>query len=162
MFKKYAFYYYFAAALLISILIYACSRQNNTHNEVVTTPPTTELLAEASIITPPNNADEVVETPPSFHASNPSALEDYLKHNLVYPPEAKQKKVEGIVLVGFLIDPTGQIQQPSIKKGIGAGCDEEALRLIKNMPKWEPGMQNNQAITSEYTLPILFTLPKKI
>jgi TonB family protein len=82
----------------------------------------------------------------------------YIGKNLRYPKIAKRMGVEGKVFVQFVIEKDGSITNPIIFKGIGAGCDEEALRLIRESPKWNPGTQRGNPVRQRYTLPIIFKL----
>lgn len=94
------------------------------------------------------------EVLPSFNGD----LISYLQKNLQYPAFAKENNIEGRVTVQFVVNEDGSIGNAIIKKGIGGGCNEEALRVIMNMPKWKPGMQNGHPVKVYYTLPITFML----
>ena len=102
---------------------------------------------------------QVVDDQPDFPGGM-DAFFRYIRKNLDYPKEAKQNKVQGKVFVSFVIDSTGSVQKESVKviKGIGHGCDEEAVRLIKNSPKWKPGRvsQSNKRVPVRMVLPIAF------
>nr|MCU0329213.1 energy transducer TonB [Chitinophagales bacterium] len=87
------------------------------------------------------------------------ALIHYLKENLIYPQVAKEKKIEGTVVVEFRIKSTGEVSGVKVLESIGSGCDEEGIRLVENMPKWKPGKQNGKPIAVYFTLPIEFKLP---
>ncbi|GAB3829321.1 energy transducer TonB [Hymenobacter jeollabukensis] len=91
----------------------------------------------------------------------PEGLREYLGKNLRYSAEARQQQVEGKVFVQFVVRPDGQLSDLKVLKGIGAGCDEEALRVIGQMPAWTPGRQNGQVVAVRYTLPVTFSLPTK-
>jgi len=83
----------------------------------------------------------------------------YLKTNLQYPQTAKQNGLEGKVIIKFVIDVDGSIKDPVIlKDGIGGGCGDEAIRLVKSMPKWKPGEQRGKPAKVYYTLPVTFRL----
>lgn len=84
----------------------------------------------------------------------------YLKENLKYPEEALKNNTQGQVVTEFIVSADGRITKPSIKTGIGFGCDEEALRLLQLMPAWTPGYQDGQAVPVRMTLPILFQMSK--
>ncbi len=86
----------------------------------------------------------------------------FLSKNVIYPVLAQQNKIEGRVIVRFVINEDGSISDGKIVKGIGYGCDEEALRVIKAMPKWRPGKQNGQRVKVYFTQPITFTLEDNI
>lgn len=82
----------------------------------------------------------------------------YLAENLKYPKEAEKANIEGRVVTQFTVNEDGSIIDPKVLRGIGHGCDEEALRLIKGMPKWKPGKQNGKAVKVKYNLPITFRM----
>lgn len=82
----------------------------------------------------------------------------YLEKNLKYPELAKQSSIQGKVIVEFIVTKIGKVKNARIIKGIGGGCDEEAIAVISNMPNWKPGMQNGQAVDVYFTIPIFFSL----
>ena len=86
------------------------------------------------------------------------ALYSFLAKNIKYPKTAKKNNVEGTVYVKFVVDEDGSVINPVIVRGIGAGCDEEVIRVIKKMPKWKPGEINGKKIAVYYTLPCKFSL----
>ena len=89
------------------------------------------------------------------------AMIKYISDNLKFPDSARTKKIEGKVLVSYTIDEYGQVTDVYVVKGIGGGCDEEAMRVIKSMPKWKPGNQGGEGIRVQYTIPINFQLPRR-
>jgi len=95
-----------------------------------------------------------VEQMPEF----PGDISKYLSEHIKYPPEAIKNNIEGRVVVRFVVTKTGDIDKVTVQRGIGGGCDEEAVRLVKTMPKWKPGKQNGMAVNVYYTLPITFRL----
>ena len=86
------------------------------------------------------------------------ALYDFISKNIVYPDVAKRAAVEGKIYVQFVVDKDGSITDVSIQKGIGAGCDEEAVRVVKLMPKWIPGKNNDEVVKTRISIPIVFAL----
>ena len=84
----------------------------------------------------------------------------HIKANLKYPEEAQKNKVQGQVVVEFVIDTNGAVINPVIKKGIGSGCDEEALRVVSLMPAWIPGKQDGQNVKVRMILPVVFQISK--
>src|SRR5690606_8792088 len=82
----------------------------------------------------------------------------YLEQNLQYPERAKQANIEGTVYVVFIVDKEGNLVKPEILRGIGAGADEEALRLVNEAPKWIPGSQRGQVVNVKMRIPIRFEL----
>lgn len=87
-----------------------------------------------------------------------AALFDFLSKNLKYPEEAKEIGISGKVFVSFVVETDGSITEVTLVRGIGTLCDEEAIRVVKSMPNWTPGKQNNVPVRVRYNLPIKFTL----
>jgi protein TonB len=83
---------------------------------------------------------------------------DYVQRNLKYPAQAKRIGIQGKVFVQFIVAPDGSLTDVTAVKGIGGGCDEEAVRVIINSPKWSPGKQRGQAVNVRMILPITFKL----
>lgn len=98
-----------------------------------------------------------VEVMPEF-TGGVVELYRWLGKNLNYPSAAVRAGVEGKVFVKFIVEKDGSISQLKVMKGIGFGCDEEALRVLKNMPKWSPGLQNGKPVRVYFTIPIAFRL----
>ncbi len=107
--------------------------------------------------TAPKDVFTVVEQQPEFPGGMP-ALGQYLARNIRYPAAAQKANTQGRVFVEFVVSPTGAINNIRIQKGIGNGCDEEAVRIVAQMPRWEPGKQNGQPVAVSYILPIEFRL----
>jgi TonB family protein len=95
---------------------------------------------------------------PSFPGGDQARIE-YLQSNLKYPENAKKNKVQGTVYITFLVKRDGSISDVKILRGIGSGCDEEAVAAIKSMPKWNPGLNlQGEAVAVVYNMPIKFKL----
>lgn len=101
----------------------------------------------------------VVEQNPQFPGGI-RELGSYLGRNIKYPAPAQRANVQGKVFVQFVVGEDGDIRSPKILKGLGFGCDEEALRVVLGMPNWTPGKQNGKAVAVQYNLPIAFVLEK--
>jgi len=86
------------------------------------------------------------------------ALTQYIKENMQYPQLALESDVEGVVYVSFMVNQRGEVENPSVFKGLGYGCDEEALRLVSEMPRWIPGSKDGLPVDMSYTLPVTFRL----
>jgi protein TonB len=99
----------------------------------------------------------IVETMPSFPGGD-EALFKFLGKNIDYPQMAADAGITGMVYVTFVIEKDGSVADARILKGIGGGCDEEALRVVKQMPKWSPGKQRGKSVKVQYNLPVRFTL----
>jgi len=99
----------------------------------------------------------VVEEMPGFPGGEEKLFE-YLRKNIKFPPVARENGIQGRVFVTFVVDKDGRVKDVKILRGIGGGCDEEALRVIRSMPDWKPGKQNGRAVSVQYNLPVNFTL----
>ena len=98
-----------------------------------------------------------VEQMPEFPGGETEMLK-YLAKNIRYPAAAQRAGVEGLVVLSFVVSRTGEISEIQVVKNLGAGTDEEAMRVVKTMPKWTPGKQNGRAVPVRYTLPVRFTI----
>lgn len=86
------------------------------------------------------------------------AFYGFLRNNLRYPEQARRMGVEGTVYVEFVVDKDGALTELKVLRGIGSGCDEEALRILKNAPAWKPGLQRGRPVKVRMSLPISFKL----
>lgn len=86
------------------------------------------------------------------------AFYEYVGKNLKYPSQARRMGVEGKVFVQFVVNTDGSLTDVQAIKGIGAGCDEAAVEVVKNAPKWKPGKQRGRAVRVRMVLPITFKL----
>ena len=87
-----------------------------------------------------------------------NAFYSYVQKNLKYPAQARRMGIEGKVFVQFVVDKDGSLNDVSAIKGIGAGCDQEAVRVVDSAPKWKPGKQRGRAVKVRMILPITFKL----
>jgi len=104
-------------------------------------------------------AQDKVYTNPEKAALYPGgiqALNKFIKTNLKYPDEAKSANIKGTVEVSFVIEKTGGLSSIQVTKGLGHGCDEEALRIVRKLPKWFPASVGGQDVRSTYKLIIKF------
>ncbi|MDQ2773001.1 MAG: energy transducer TonB [Bacteroidota bacterium] len=85
-----------------------------------------------------------------------AAMLQFLSRKLQYPAEALDRQLSGKVHVTFVVDPEGHLHDPSVVRGLGAGLDEEALRLVRIMPWWTPGRVQGRPVWVRVTLPIVF------
>jgi len=135
---------------------------NETNVGVVTqegTEGATELPPEP--VAPDPDADKVftyVEEMPAFPNGGEAAMYGYIQKNIRYPQMAVDANITGKVFVNFVVDQNGNIAEVKVLRGIGGGCDEEAIRVIKSMPKWTPGKQNGRTVKVSFNVPISFTL----
>ena len=99
----------------------------------------------------------IVEQQPEFPGGM-KALADFLGKSLKYPRAAASAGVSGKVFVSFIVNSDGSLTDLQVLKGIGFGCDEEAIRVMQKMPRWKPGKQSGRAVRVKFNLPISFTL----
>ncbi len=97
------------------------------------------------------------EQQPEYEGGS-EAFRKFLEKNLRYPPQAARANVQGKVFLQFSVMTDGSIANVEVIKGIGYGCDEEAVRVVRLMPKWRPGKQAGRPVRVRYTLPIQFAL----
>lgn len=99
----------------------------------------------------------LVEKMPAFPGGD-GALFQYLNKNIKYPVVPQEQGIQGKVIIQFVVDRDGTITDPVVVRSVDPYLDKEALRVIKAMPKWTPGMQRNQAVRVKYTVPVTFRL----
>ena len=100
----------------------------------------------------------VVEDMPTFKGGGVAAFRNYVQKNITYPTVAAENGIEGTVFVKFVIDTDGSISNVSIMRGVDPSLDNEAMRVIRNAPEWEPGKQRGKAVRVQFTIPIVFRL----
>lgn len=98
-----------------------------------------------------------VELAPEYQGGQ-KALGRFLGSRLRYPARARQNKIQGKVYIGFIVEKNGSLSDFKVVRGIGGGCDEEAIRVLKLSPLWKPGYANGKPVRTSYTLPITFQL----
>lgn len=136
------------------------SEKNNLNISVANTLQAPDTTKNSSYSIPKSEDDQifmVVENPPSFKGGDDARMK-YLIENIIYPKDAKEKGIQGTVYVTFVIEKDGSISNVKVLRGIGGGCDEESVRVIKNMPAWNPGTQRNQPKRVQFNMPIKYTL----
>ncbi len=109
-----------------------------------------EEIAEDVIFT-------VVEDQPEFPGGE-TARQQFLNDNLRYPQMAREAGIQGTVFVTFVVEVDGSVTDVRIVRGIGGGCDEEAMRVVRMMPNWQPGRQRGQPVRVQFVMPIRFRL----
>ena len=101
-------------------------------------------------------ADEM----PAYPGGDKARL-NFLQNNITYPVNARSMGIQGTVYVTFVVETDGSISDVRVLRGIGGGCDEEAIRVIKKMPKWKPGRMDGKLVRVQFNMPIKFTLTGK-
>lgn len=107
-----------------------------------------------------NKSDDVftiVEQYPTFPGGD-EAWFNFLNDNMTYPALAKKQGIQGKVWVSFIVDKEGNVSNVKVARGIGGGCDEEAIRVVSMSPKWNPAMQSGRPVSVKYNFPINFAL----
>ena len=106
-----------------------------------------------------DNSEEVfivAQEPPYIPGGFENFYKTHIEENLNYPEEAKKANIKGKVYVQFYINEDGSISDVTVARGIGYGCDQEAVRLIKLSPKWKPAKKNGKPIRERMVLPVSF------
>jgi TonB family protein len=104
-----------------------------------------------------NKADQEVDKMPAYPGGD-EARSKFFVETVKYPENALKKGIQGTVFISFLVKADGSITNVKIMRGIGGGCDEEAIRVVKLMPKWTPGELKGKPVDVEFTMPIKFAL----
>ncbi len=104
-----------------------------------------------------NKVFDVVEQMPSFPGGT-SALMSYLNSNVKYPVVAQENGVQGRVVISFVVEKDGSITDVQVVKSVDPSLDREASRVVRSMPRWNPGKQNGQAVRVKYDVPVSFRL----
>lgn len=131
---------------------------------------TSNVMIDVSFELPRVKQDQTIEIPeekkeifitaeemPSYTGGEAERIK-FLHDHIQYPQLAAEISVEGTVYIRFVVDSKGNITDAFVLRGIGGGCDEEALRVVKAMPQWHPGKQNGKAVRVLFTMPIMFKL----
>lgn len=119
---------------------------------------------EATGIEPGTAQSAAVLQPPAVYTfveqmPEPSVdMNTYIGKNVRYPDSARKNSIQGRVVVKFVVNEDGTLSNVEAIRGIGYGCDEEAVRVIKSMPRWKPGKQGGKAVKVNFNQPVLFKL----
>ena len=131
----------------------------NTNNAA----PTDEIVVQE---TSTNTVIEAPQAPPVFtiveempgYPGGEEARMKFMADNIKYPQMAKESGITGTVYITFVVDENGKVIDAKVLRGIGGGCDEEAVRVVKMMPNWVPGKQAGKAVRVQYNMPVKFVL----
>ena len=115
------------------------------------------FMLERDVVVEDDEIFLVVENEPEFSGGKDS-LYAYIARNIVYPEAAKKEKIEGQVYVSFIVEKDGQVSSVKLLRDIGGGCGQEAIRVVKSMPKWKPGTQRGKPVRVQYHIPLHFIL----
>jgi TonB family protein len=122
--------------------------------------PISFTLAEGSTRDNDTEVFTAVEQMTEFPGGLP-AFGKYLSKNIRYPAAARENHVQGKVFLTFIVEKDGSLTDVKVLRGIGSGADEEAVRVIKNSPKWKPAMQNGRLVRAQFTVPVSFYLTEE-
>lgn len=147
--------------ILIAVMIQSCDFSAKEEQQVAVqqeVPAETPQLADQlpAEVTQ-DDVFTVVEVMPVYPGGQ-EAMVKYLSENIHYPQVAKRDTIQGRVFVNFIVEKDGSVSHVKVLRGIGGGCDEEAVRVVAGMPAWSPGTQRGEAVRVSFTLPIRFAL----
>jgi protein TonB len=128
---------------------------DNTSGSVII--PKVEVATTTEDVSEETTIFQVVEQQASFPGGI-GALNQYLAKNIQYPQQARQTGTQGKVYVTFVVERDGSITDIKILRDIGSGCGEEAIRVVKSMPRWQPAKQRGKVVRQQFNLPVNFTL----
>ena len=120
----------------------------------------TTVMAQKTVVSQKQQKEEpfnVVENMPEF-PGGVEAMIAFISNNIQYPADAAKKKIDGRVLVNFVVEKDGSISEVKVVKPGFPSLDAEAVRVVKAMPNWKPGMQRGQVVRVQFTMPIEFRL----
>ncbi|MFV0536489.1 MAG: TonB family protein [Dysgonomonas sp.] len=124
------------------------------------TPVSAEIIYRLTFKELKPKAQPKLDKMPSFKGGE-VAMRNFIHRNLRYPKEAQKNQIEGRVVIRFIVSEDGKIEEPEVVSGIDAECDDEALRVINAMPKWNPGVHEGKPVAVYFNLPIHFRLGKE-
>jgi protein TonB len=143
-----------AASCLLLLCNAGYGQQNNINNpdaiDKPVAPQKVEKVQQDRVFT---QIDQFPEFP-----GGTEGLKQYVKENIRYPEKAKKAGIEGRVVLQFFIDKDGSVIDEKVIRSLDKDCDKEAVRLVRNMPKWKPGLQEGKPLKVMYTLPVTFRL----
>lgn len=100
----------------------------------------------------------IAEIMPTFQGKDLSSFRDYVAKNVVFPERAKETGVSGTVYASFVVDKSGNVTNVVILRGVHPDVDNAVIKVIKNSPKWEPGVNNGRLVKVQFTIPVSFQL----
>jgi protein TonB len=136
--------------------------ENNVDVDPVEVVPTDEPITYEPVVTEPEVIDEDIihvraEIQPSF-PGGPDAMMKFLKENLKFPSICAENGIQGRVVVSFVVNKNGSIEQVEVLSGVHERLDAEAVRVVKLMPTWTPGQMQGHAVRTKFILPVTFRM----
>ena len=118
----------------------------------------TTASAQKTVVSQKNQkVFEVVEQMPEYPGGM-MAMMEFLQDNMKYPADAEKQKVQGKVMVSFIVETDGSISDVKVMKNVFPSLDAEAIRVVKAMPRWTPGKQKGKVVRVHFSLPITYRL----
>jgi TonB family protein len=137
--------------IFLSLIIIAYTTVISIGQDVPIPPPPMDVSDDEAF----NTAS--VQHKPEFPGGD-AAMFQYLANNIKYPTVARDNGIQGKVIISFIVAKSGAIEDVQVVRGIGGGCDQEGVRVVKSMPKWKPGMNDGKPVKVKFTLPLSFKL----
>ena len=146
---------------LFALLLFANCKSNgndkSAEKKAVEATETVETQAVETVVTDNSEVYGAVEVMPEYPGGT-TAMFDFIQKNLKYPESAKDKGLEGRVFIGFVVEKDGSLSSFQVLRGVCDEIDAEAVRVLKMMPKWKPGMNEGEPVRVQYTMPFKFQL----
>ena len=152
-------YLMFIPVVALLLLFSNCANKKTDKAQSDTEKADTVPQAEATL--PQEKTDSiysVVETMPDYPGGQKELL-SFLSRNIKYPTKAEENKIQGRVVIQFVVNKDGSVSDAKVVRSVDPELDKEALRVVNSMPQWKPGMQKGEAVSVKYTIPIAFRLP---
>ncbi|WP_254413171.1 M56 family metallopeptidase [Dyadobacter diqingensis] len=147
----------FATISMVALFVAGCDQKNNDLSETVDKLSGQQKTEKKPVDLTGKKIYTVVEEQPNF-PGGVKAMYKFLGDHIEYPKAAADANVQGRVFLSFVVTETGEMTDITVLKGIGFGCDAEAVRVLSAFPKWEPAKQNGVPVNARYNLPINFQL----
>lgn len=163
------------SSLIAVLMLNSCTSENKKESAdttdtitASTPPPPVEDTSKTVAPAPPPVAKETdqkvynfaaMENPPTYPGGMPEFYK-FISSNLKYPEAAEKNKVQGSVLVSFMIEEDGTLADVKVDRKLGSGTDEEAIRVLNLSKKWNPGMIDGKAVRTKFNIPVKFSLSK--
>ncbi|MDR1004163.1 MAG: M56 family metallopeptidase [Prevotellaceae bacterium] len=158
---KYLMFIPLAALLMVISNIETVARSIQTPEQSESFSQRADTIYPVKVLGVENDSDkvfEMVEKMPQFPDGGMSALMTFLVRNIKYPANAMNSKTQGRVVVSFVVEKDGSITNEKVVRSVDPELDNEAIRVVRLMPKWEPGMQRGEAVRVAFTVPVMFRL----
>jgi TonB family protein len=151
-----SYLFVFGMMSTVALLVSGCEQKENSELSEVSA----EVFGKKPVDLEGKKIYSVVENQPEFPGGTPAMFE-FLGKNIRYPEAASKANIQGRIFLSFVVTETGEMGDIRVLKGIGYGCDEEAVRVLNLFPKWKPATQDGVPVNVRYNLPINFLLEEK-